>query len=82
MLYKYNRVPEGIKVPKGSVLLDPEGKYRKAHFIIKGVEKKHCGYCEKWKPLSDFYVYKKHWDGLDSYCKKCNRKLQEASYGK
>jgi len=75
MTYYYNRNPEGVEVPKGSLRIDPEGFTRKAHYLIGGVEHKHCAHCNTWYPLDSFYNNASHWDGKDGSCKKCSREM-------
>lgn len=39
--------------------------------------KKYCPKCDSWKELSEFYVNKKHKDGLNSCCKSCQSELSK-----
>jgi len=71
MIYRYNRIPEGIHIPAGAILIYAD-KYKKPHILVNNIEKKHCIGCNKWLPLSFFYNLKSRWDGLDTYCKLCN----------
>ena len=47
---------------------------RKHHEIIQNIEHKHCGKCDKWKPLDKFGKCKRNWDGKRSCCKPCDAK--------
>ena len=50
---------------------------RKLHEFINEVENKHCGICNKWKPLDKFAKHKRKWDKLQSNCKTCANKKQK-----
>jgi len=76
-IYRYNRNPEGIMVPRDAGRIDPMGATRKAHYRIKGRECKHCMHCNKWLTLDNFYKHRGNWDKLDSSCKKCSREMIE-----
>lgn len=39
---------------------------------------KYCCQCGETKPVSEFYKNRSKRDGLDSYCKKCNKENQKA----
>lgn len=43
------------------------------HIIDDGVEKKWCGKCQQWLPLSHFSKNKVKWDGLQERCKECRK---------
>ena len=49
-------------------------KNRKQHRISQdsGIEEKHCGKCDTWKPLEAFSKSKRAWDKLMSACKTCD----------
>lgn len=36
-----------------------------------GIEEKWCSTCKCWKPISEFHVNRRVWDGLSSKCKVC-----------
>ena len=46
---------------------------KKPHRISQdtGIEEKHCGKCDTWKPLEAYYKNKKAWDNLQTACKTC-----------
>lgn len=79
MIYYYNRNPVGIHVPSGAVKLNPGHVNRKAHYLIGGVEHKHCNHCDSWKTLSNFYKHCRHWDGLDTNCSVCEQAMRRNS---
>ena len=41
------------------------------HVFKDGVEKKRCGKCHEYKPLSEFHKTNNTWDGLYYLCKDC-----------
>ena len=51
------------------------------HKIEDGIEKKWCGKCKRWLPLSCFSKNKVKWDSLQERCTEC-RKLHWATVGK
>ena len=48
-------------------------KNRKEHRISQdtGMEEKHCGKCDTWKPLEAYGKHKGKWDNLHAACKAC-----------
>ena len=46
---------------------------RKQHRISQdtGIEEKHCGKCDAWKPLEAYNKDKTKWDNLQGCCKAC-----------
>lgn len=50
---------------------------RKDHKVIDGVEVKHCGKCDTWKPLDSYNRNNKKWDGLSHKCKACEKQYRE-----
>ncbi len=42
------------------------------HKFIDGIECRKCSHCNEWKPLSEFYICKSRWDGVNHDCKLCN----------
>lgn len=51
------------------------------HRIINMVEHKYCGGCQDWVPITLFYKKTYSWDGLNSYCKKC-QDYEKSRYNK
>ena len=49
-------------------------RLKKEHRIRQdtGMEEKHCGECDTWKPLGEYHKDKKQWDNLKSNCKTCS----------
>jgi 5-methylcytosine-specific restriction endonuclease McrA len=47
-------------------------KQPKPLVTIDGIEGKECNRCREWKPLKDYYKFRRLAYGLDLYCKKCN----------
>jgi hypothetical protein len=51
------------------------------HQFIDGVENKWCGKCQQYKPLAEFNLSRKCWDGLATECRQCmnaGRRVYEA----
>lgn len=62
---------KNIALPPHAVVLDTPDPKCKPHIVIKGIEYKHCSFCDSWHPISDFWNYASHWDGLQCHCKEC-----------
>lgn len=60
-----------IEIPQGATILATPDKKCKPHIMIKGIEYKHCSFCNTWYPISNFWSYGAHWDGLQCHCKSC-----------
>lgn len=43
------------------------------HIVENGTEKKWCGKCKSWLPLSCFSKNRVKWDGLQERCDNCRR---------
>ena len=50
------------------------------HKFINGVEYKHCGKCQEYKPLSEFGKDLTRWDKLNKCCKACARGYSKKYY--
>ena len=50
------------------------------HKVIDGIEYKWCYKCKQWKPLSEFSKDKTRKDGLQPYCKECNKRYMKQYY--
>ena len=44
------------------------------HIVDNGIEKKWCGKCKQWLPLSSFSKNKVKWDGLQERCDNCRKR--------
>ncbi len=51
------------------------------HRIENGEEKKWCGRCQRWLPLTHFSANRIKWDGLQERCDEC-RKTHYSEVGK
>lgn len=49
-------------------------RYEERHRAIRGIKKKLCSRCKKWKYYSDFYKNRRANDGLSVSCKECESK--------
>lgn len=47
------------------------------HEIRNEVEYKHCSKCDEWYPLTNFTKDRYKWDGLNGWCKHCNKKYDD-----
>ena len=55
---------------------------RKQHKLIDGVECKWCSKCKQYLPLDEFSHSKASQDGLNFYCKQCDREWhRQHNYG-
>lgn len=54
-------------------------RVRILHRVVDGVELKHCSTCKEWKPLGEFYRWRKSWDGLNGCCKDCTERSKAAT---
>lgn len=48
--------------------------FKDLHRTAKGIKRKMCGKCLKWKDEKDFYKCSRHKDELAIYCKFCSNK--------
>lgn len=69
-------------LPKGAKVLPTTHQCQKPHIIFRGIEHKHCSYCDEWKPLSEFWAHAAHNDGLQCHCKACVSTLNMNDYHK
>ena len=54
-------------------------RYEDRHRVVKGVKKKLCTKCRRWKKESGFYKDNSTRDGLMGRCKKCSYKATSKS---
>jgi hypothetical protein len=54
-----------------------KGKSAAGDSTVAKVEKKQCGRCKQFKPLSDFYKNKSTKDGLARWCKQCKKEYRK-----
>lgn len=69
----YNRFMAGKRASKEEIAVRLK--------LLEGEGKKDCLNCGKRKSASDFAIDKRHYDGLQTYCRECCNLLRRTKYG-
>ena len=57
-------------------------RYEEKHRTVNGVKQKRCTKCKKWRKESEFGRKTSQRDGLDFWCRDCNRACDRKRYKK